>query len=68
MTLARCDHSAGMDDEYPSVAEQEYEHGTSGGDADALFPHTQDLRDDIPLKFRRLFVLATNLGHALLDS
>jgi len=83
MTLARCDHSAGMDDEYPIVAEREYEHGTSGGDAGALFPHTQDLltdiayycqhlaqdvRDDIPLKFRRLFVLATNLGHALSDS
>jgi hypothetical protein len=26
------------------------------------------LLDDIPLKFRRLFVLATNLGHALSDS
>ncbi len=47
MTLARCDHSAGMDDEYPSVAEREREHGTFGGDADALFPRTQDLLDDI---------------------
>jgi hypothetical protein len=36
-----------MDDEYPIVAEQEYEHGTFGGDADALFPHTQDLLTDI---------------------
>ena len=83
MTLARCDHSAGMDDEYPIVAEREYEHGTFGGDANALFPHTQDLlddiayycqhfaqdlRDDVLLKFRRLFVLAKNLGHALSDS
>ena len=47
MTLARCDHSAGMDDEYPIVAERERGHGTFGGDADALFPHTQDLLDDI---------------------
>ena len=47
MTLARCDHSAGMDDEYPIVAEREYEHGTVGGDEDCLLPHAQDLLDDI---------------------
>ncbi len=68
MTLARCDHSAGMDDEYPIVAEREYEHGTFGGDANALFPHTQDLLDDIAYYTQHLFVLATNLGHALSDS
>ena len=63
--------------------ETEYEHGTFGGDEDALFRRTQDLlddiayycqhfaqdlQDDVPLKSRRLFVLATNLGHALSDS
>ena len=46
MTLARCDHSAGMDDEYPIVAEREYEHGTFGGDAGAIFPHTDRLYCD----------------------
>ena len=33
------------------------------------FQHlAQDLRDDVALKSRRLFVLATNLGHASSDS
>jgi hypothetical protein len=57
-----------MDDEYPIVAEREYEHGTVGGDADALLPHALDWLDDIAYYTQHLFVVETNLGHALLDS
>jgi len=57
-----------MDDEYPSVAERERGHGTVGGDEDCMLPHAQDLLDDIAYYTQHLFVVETNLGHALLDS
>ena len=46
MTLARCDHSAGMDDEYPIAGELVCGHGGLGGDEDCLVPHTDHLYCD----------------------